>query len=605
PNDIDGVFGASAGATLNTGVARFATDYGYLRENGTYAAGNQTITFAQARSAGAGEFNPEGLYVVRHSPWTLKQNWFCFGVGYSGYGGRNPDSNGEPQAAYCTSGTLGAGSEACVPVSLENGLITSVGTFNTTHTADASTTMGVPFSPFNSTVDGLPAVQPSASQANFMILNGSFNPAGNLPPGKLWCQTVGRTPADVNDVSYYLFSVWVQNMKQIGSNSDIPQLRLTVCDMEDPNNPGSMPAERDIYTTANGDPGNLDGNATNNARMTRLPGITDVTIVDNLASVTDGNFTSGNSSSGIGRLEGESLAQRVRHIPRPNNNRLFALASEGVRPPSYGAAMTCNLSLNNGWSGLENVAENRDARLKILGASFLIPESPDNWVLVRCVYRAPRFVREMNLCIENLSLTKSGNDFGVDGISFRKCDAADAETFDRLLKGDPCALSTDGKVTGIPLTANLIDFSANLMGDKIAVVWTSVGEGTTSHYKVQRSIDGVNFVSIGAVDAKNVAGYANYEFIDTNLPVGVKQIFYRLIIVNKDGLEKKGSVVSVEIPSIENFDLKLKPNPVSRGGEFSLGYHALQAGQASIVITDVMGNRLKKQLVTLQAGNGE
>jgi hypothetical protein len=87
--------------------------------------------------------------------------------------------------------------------------------------------------------------------------------------------------------------------------------------------------------------------------------------------------------------------------------------------------------------------------------------------------------------------------------------------------------------------------------------------------------------------------------------VGVKQLFYRLIIVNNDGFEKKGSIVTVLIPSIEDFDLKLKPNPVSRGGEFSLGYHALKAGQASIVITDMMGNRLRKQLVTLQEGNGE
>ncbi|TAE06022.1 MAG: T9SS C-terminal target domain-containing protein, partial [Bacteroidetes bacterium] len=591
PNDIDGVFGD---ATRPSGVAAFATDYGYVREGGGIGANNAYNTAQEGsfwgfrNHGGRGEFGPEGLYAVRHSPWTLKEDWFCFGKGYSGYGGRT--GGGEPQASYCLTGA-GLNNEPCGVVTLESGStvgtssggtsvgIVTVGQFNTTTTTDDVAANNTGPRPFDYTENGMPATYPSASEANFMILNGSYNPASNLPPGKMWCQTVPRASTDVNDVSYYMFSIWVQNMISAGRNLDVPQLRLTVCDMEDPNNPGSLPTERDIYTTANGDTG------ADNQRLTRLPGLTDV------------NLTSW--------FPEENVNQRVRHLPRPGNNRRFALVSEGLRPPSYGAAMSCNLSQNNGWSGSENVAENLNARLKVLGASFLIPERPDNWVLVRCVYRAPRFVREMNLCVENLSLTKNGNDIGIDGISFRKCDAADAETFDRLLKGDPCALSTDGKETGIPLMASTIDFTANLLGDKVAVLWTTVGEGTTSHYQVQRSIDGVNFVSIGAVDAKNVTGYANYEFIDSRLPVGVKQLFYRLIIVNNDGFEKRGSVVTVLIPSIEDFDLKLKPNPVSRGGEFSLGYHALQAGQASIVITDMMGNRLRKQLVTLQEGNGE
>jgi len=382
-------------------------------------------------------------------------------------------------------------------------------------------------------------------------------------------------------------------MKPIGSNSEVPLLRLTICDMEDPNNPSSLPSERDIYTSANGDTGS------NDIRMTRLPGITDVALADVPV------FNAANSSSGIGLSSEENTAQRVRHLPRPNQTRLSDLTV--VRQPSYGAAMPCNLSLNSNWTDpFENIAENENARLKVLGASFLIPESPDNWVLLRCVYRAPRGVKEMNICAENLSLTKNGNDFGLDRIEFRKCMSANAETFDRLLKGDPCSLSTDGKTTGLPLMATLLDLSATLLGDKVAVVWTTVNESQTSHYQVQRSIDGANFMNIAHVDARNSQqGYNNYQWTDINLPQGVKQLYYRLIIINKDAQEKTTSIVSVEIPAIDYFDLKIKPNPISRGSEVTLQFNATQKGQASITVGDMMGNRLMKQIVEVKGGSEE
>jgi hypothetical protein len=375
-------------------------------------------------------------------------------------------------------------------------------------------------------------------------------------------------------------------MKQIGSNSDVPQLRLTVCDMESPSTPGSFPAERDIYTAANGDAG------ANNIRLTRLPGITD-------ASTTDASFSPQTGVPGL--FPEENASQRVRHLPRPNQDRLQVRSTM----PAYGAGMPCNLTQSNGWSGADNINEARDARLKILGASFLVPESPDNWVVIRCVYRAPRNVKEMNLCVENLSLTKNGNDFGMDRISFRKCESADAETFDRLLKGDPCALSTDGKLTGIPLFASLMEFAAKWQGDKVALDWATVNESNMSHYQIQRSIDGTTFLPIGTTDARNAGNYQNYQWLDKNLPTGVKVLYYRLAMVDKVGLEKTSAVISVEIPGIEYFDLQLKPNPVKRGGEFTLAFHALQAGEASVSITDLTGNRLMREIVKVKGGDEE
>ena len=63
-------------------------------------------------------------------------------------------------------------------------------------------------------------------------------------------------------------------------------------------------------------------------------------------------------------------------------------------------------------------------------------------------FNQTQMIEMMNICLENLSLTKNGNDFGIDGISFRKCDAAQQETFDRnfnIPNSDQCEKNRKGR----------------------------------------------------------------------------------------------------------------------------------------------------------------
>ncbi|NJO03468.1 MAG: hypothetical protein HC880_18905, partial [Bacteroidia bacterium] len=184
-----------------------------------------------------------------------------------------------------------------------------------------------------------------------MIVNGSYDPESGLPPGKVWCQTIERDPADPG---YYVFTVWVQNLISGGRNLDIPQLRLTVCDMEDPASRGlpGVSGTLDVVNPVLGINGLVEG--------TTLPGIT-------LARQTP-----------------------VQHMPLPPINRL---QDPRVEHP-YGAAMPCNIP-----------GEPKNSRLKVLGSSFIINENPDGWRVLRCIYRAPAGVAHMNICVENLSLT--------------------------------------------------------------------------------------------------------------------------------------------------------------------------------------------------------
>ncbi len=514
---------------------KFATDYGFVRDKtgggvlpNAQGIDNNVATYQQF-TANRGELGPEGRYTVKQSPWSVKGDWFSFGNGYSGYGGRT--GGGLPQTNYCVTGA-GAGGEPCIQVTRNFG--------NGPETTDGEFNIGL----------GIPRPFPYTSDANFMIVNGSFDPASGLPPGKVWCQTIQRDGARVG---YYVFTVWVQNMISAGRNLDVPQLRLSVCDMEDPIT-GTFPPATTVVTAIDGGPV---------VRNSVLPGV----------SFYDPN-----------------VAAHTVHFPRPPRNRVKAPRVDF----QYGAARSCNTS-----------TESRDARLKVLGSSFLINENPDAWQVVRCIYRAPLGVNEMNICIENLSLTKNGNDFGIDDISFRECLNPNTEAFDRLLRGDPCELADTPNSLDIPLNVTMLDFSGRLAGDRVFLNWITLQEANAGYYEVQRSTDGANFARIGEVMVKgNPESINSYDFIDYQLPQGVNYLYYRLRIVNQDGTSKMGPFIMVDVAGLDTFDLQIFPNPTEQGDAVTLRYNVGE-GMAGLVVADMMGNVLIQDLITTRNGLNE
>ncbi len=548
PTYASNTFNATANAldyNTNTGLVRFATDYGWVRDGGGYdgtgavtgtgaitTTTNTTVNYGGLLSD-QGELNPEGLYYIRHTPWTVKGDWFSYGNGYSGYGGRT--GGGFPQASYCLTGA-GANLEPCV----------------TRTRTPYPNTIGV----YNTTAYDRPQGTPITSDANFMIINGSFDPAGGLPPGKVWCQTIDRAGGSVG---YYVFSIWVQNMISAGRNLDVPMMRMSICDMENPTN-GSLPTK----TSGVGSYGSpaIEANGLVSGRS--LPGITTPNVIP------------------------------IRHVPAPPVNRLRAPRVQF----SYGAARSCNIP-----TGSPN-AEARDTRLKILGSSFLVTENPDQWVLVRCIYRAPRDVTEFNACIENLSLTKNGNDFAIDDISIRECLNPDTQSFDRMLRGDACQLTADPKIIGLPLGAEMIDFTGKLIGDRVLLNWAVANEFQVAKYEIQRSLDGNSYQKIGEVDAKGTQfGNVDYNYTDYNLPTNVQgSVYYRLNMVDRNGTEKSGAIVSVTLKALDTFDLRLVPNPIASGEEVELRYN-VNEGKTFVTVNDMIGNKLAEN--SFSSNNGE
>ncbi|NJO03469.1 MAG: hypothetical protein HC880_18910, partial [Bacteroidia bacterium] len=111
PNDLDQdtFLKMPGGDTLRTGIARFATDYGYISDQSSLAQDTYN-NLIQVQT----ELVPEGLYTVKQSPWSMKNDWYGYGLGYSGYGGKQ--GSGRPTQNYCLSGSGGSESEPCTEV---------------------------------------------------------------------------------------------------------------------------------------------------------------------------------------------------------------------------------------------------------------------------------------------------------------------------------------------------------------------------------------------------------------------------------------------------------------------------------------------------------
>jgi hypothetical protein len=209
----------------------------------------------------------------------------------------------------------------------------------------------------------------------------------------------------------------------------------------------------------------------------------------------------------------------------------------------------------------------------------------------------------MNICLENLSLTKTGNDFAIDDISFYECLNPDAETFDKLLKGDPCELTDNPQNIDILLGASILDLSGKLVGDKVLLNWLVAREDKTVKYDIQRSHDGTNFYTIGSVDARGMqAGTTEYNYTDRNLPLAAKTLYYRLNIIETNGYSRFSYMISVDINAIETFDVKLVPNAVETNNDVEVRFNVPE-GNAQIGVFNMMGNPL--MISQMKTNNGE
>ncbi|MEZ4791255.1 MAG: FG-GAP-like repeat-containing protein [Flavobacteriales bacterium] len=116
----------------------------------------------------------------------------------------------------------------------------------------------------------------------------------------------------------------------------------------------------------------------------------------------------------------------------------------------------------------------------------------------------------------------------------------DGQRFSRWFYGYASAV---GDIGVLPI--DLLNIEGTPMSEGNLIQWSTASEQNSSHFLVERGINGSDFTPVGSVEAGGISAIVqDYAFLDRDAPAGVA--YYRLRMVDRDLAEEFSPVVAVQ-----------------------------------------------------------
>ncbi|MBW7890762.1 MAG: T9SS type A sorting domain-containing protein [Chitinophagaceae bacterium] len=146
----------------------------------------------------------------------------------------------------------------------------------------------------------------------------------------------------------------------------------------------------------------------------------------------------------------------------------------------------------------------------------------------------------------------------------------------------------------IILPVNWISFSGKKEGSGVLLEWITSSENNNAYFDVERSDNGVSFVSIGRVFASRSTDNKEngYHFTDNQFLSG--NSYYRLKQVDVDGKSSFSSIIKIHIAGNHAFRLISEPGTQ----QIQLIIPSASTSELNVTIYDVSGRRVLLQQVT-------
>lgn len=152
---------------------------------------------------------------------------------------------------------------------------------------------------------------------------------------------------------------------------------------------------------------------------------------------------------------------------------------------------------------------------------------------------------------------------------------------------------TDGNNNPLPVT--LLAFTAQKVEENVKLTWKTASELNNKGFYIERSVDGLNFETIGFVKGKgNSEMVISYGFVDQNAfeNTGINKLYYRLNQVDFDGTNSLSSIKQVEKEMSLGLNVELYPNPFAQN--FTIALNLVQTETIAIEVLDVNGRSLNR-----------
>lgn len=150
------------------------------------------------------------------------------------------------------------------------------------------------------------------------------------------------------------------------------------------------------------------------------------------------------------------------------------------------------------------------------------------------------------------------------------------------------------------LPVALVDFDAYRKSDGIQLEWQTVSETNNSHFRIERSPDGLHFAQYARVEgAGNSTALRTYGLLDDAPLVGDNH--YRLVQVDHDGAETPLGVRLVAIEAVPRMAVgRMAPHPVTGMGWVDL--RSPVSGTAMLALSNALGEVLRVREAAVQPG---
>lgn len=156
------------------------------------------------------------------------------------------------------------------------------------------------------------------------------------------------------------------------------------------------------------------------------------------------------------------------------------------------------------------------------------------------------------------------------------------------------------EIQNIPLPVTLTSFTSECDSGMPLLKWTTASEQNSDYFQIERSRDGVDWISGSKVQAIGNSNTAkNYQFYD--MSSGRFEGYYRLKQVDFDGqFEYFGPIYSNCMESVNKLECEIFPNPSSN--EIFIGLRNNREENVQILILDNSGRMILQESLKVNDG---
>lgn len=155
----------------------------------------------------------------------------------------------------------------------------------------------------------------------------------------------------------------------------------------------------------------------------------------------------------------------------------------------------------------------------------------------------------------------------------------------------------------VPLPVTLNHFETELIDNNSELNWSTASEEKVSKFEIMRSLDGINYQSVGSVNAKGNSNEINqYQFTDLNVAAfNTAKVFYQLKMIDENGAYKLSNIAQLRMNEKVTSTVSVYPNPSSDYVNLSLS--STPDSDINVIIMDSNGKTVEQIMNPEMNGN--